>query len=80
LNREGLAYLFVTKTAIKPGQEKSLNDVISNNPKNSMKLPQKNNQALFIERVAVLRLDYSDGSSWEASETAGSIPKTGSND
>ena len=80
LNREALAYLFVTKTTVKAGQEKSLSDVISNNPKNSMKLPQKSNQALFIERVAILRLDYSDGSSWESSGNGGmrSVPTRGS--
>jgi Tfp pilus assembly protein PilF len=79
LNREGLAYLFLTKTTIKAGQEKTLSDSISanSNPKNSMKLPNKNNQALFNERIAILRLEYGDGSSWESPGSASSPQKTG---
>jgi len=69
LAHEGLAYLFVTKTNIKPGQEKVLHDSVTSTggPKASLKLPNKNNQALFKERVAIVRLDYADGSSWESS-------------
>ena len=77
LNREGLAYLFLTKTTIKPGQEKTLSDSISPNPKNPMKMPHKNNQALFNERIAILRLDYADGSFWESPGIASSPQKTG---
>jgi hypothetical protein len=75
---EGLAYLFVTKTEIKPGKEKALKDSIPiNSPKGSMKMPHKNNQALFNERVELLRLDYADGSSWESSAAAGAPRKSG---
>lgn len=66
--REGLAYLFMTKTNIPPGKEKALNDSLNSNtgPKVSTKLPSKHNQALFSERVAILRLDYDDGTSWQS--------------
>ena len=73
--REGLAYLFLTKTNISPGNEKTLNDSIqpSAGAGARAKLPSKRNQALFNERVAILRVDYSDGSSWQsAADTRGS--------
>ena len=67
---ERLAYLFDSKTNIKPGKEKSLSDsVFSAGPKAATKLPHKNSQAFFIERVSILRIDYSDGSSWQSSDT-----------
>jgi tetratricopeptide (TPR) repeat protein len=77
LNREGLAYLFLTKTTIKAGHEKTLTDSIVPNTKNPMKMPHKNNEALFNERVAILRLDFGDGSSWENSGNEGmrSVPR-----
>ena len=65
--REGFAYLFTSKTNIPPGKEKTLNDSLGSKtgPKASTKLPSKHNQALFNERVAILRLDYADGTSWQ---------------
>ena len=79
--REGLAYLFTTKTNISPGKERTLNDSLvssggrgggSGDTKGSTKLPSKHNQALFNERVAILQLDYADGSSWQsAADVAG---------
>ena len=66
--REGLAYLFTSKTKIPPGKEKTLNDSL-NSPRGanvSTKLPSKHNQVLFNERVAILRLDYDDGTSWQS--------------
>jgi hypothetical protein len=72
LAHEGLAYLFMTKTNIKPGQEKTLHDSLpTGGPNGSLKLPHKNNQALFNERIAIIRLEYADGSSWESSGAAG---------
>ncbi|HEY6122239.1 MAG TPA: tetratricopeptide repeat protein [Pyrinomonadaceae bacterium] len=71
---EGLAYLFTTKTNLSPGKEKTLNDSIpsAGGPKGSTKMPSKHNQALFNERLAILRLDYADGSSWHnAADVAG---------
>jgi len=65
LAHERLAYLFVTKVEIKPGKEKTLNDVVT--PNGHTKLPSKFNHALYTERVAILRLDYSDGSFWDGS-------------
>lgn len=72
---EGLAYLFTTKANIAPGREKSLNDSIVS-PGDHVKMPHKSNQALFNERIAILRLDYADGSFWEASEAARVPQKT----
>ena len=66
--KEGLAYLFTSKTNVPPGKEKTLNDSLNSNtgPKVSTKLPSKHNQALFNERVAILRVDYDDGTSWQS--------------
>jgi hypothetical protein len=66
--REGLAYLFTSKINIPPGKEKTLNDSLKSHagPNVSTKLPSKHNQALFNERVAILRLDYDDGTSWQS--------------
>jgi tetratricopeptide (TPR) repeat protein len=66
--KEGLAYLFTSKTNIPPGKEKILNDSLGSptGPKVSTKLPSKRNQALFNERVAILKLDYDDGTSWQS--------------
>lgn len=66
--REGFAYLFMSKTNIPPGKEKALSDSLNSRtgPNVSTKLPSKHNQALFNERVAILRLDYGDGTSWQS--------------
>jgi tetratricopeptide (TPR) repeat protein len=71
--KEGLAYLFTSKTNIPPGKEKSLNESLNSQPgpKVSTKLPSKHNQALFNERVAILRLDYADGTSWQSAADSG---------
>jgi hypothetical protein len=70
--REGLAYLFTSKTNISPGKEKTLNDSLNSprGPNVSTKLPSKHNQALFTERVAILRLEYDDGTSWQSTAAA----------
>ena len=66
--REGLAYLFMSKTNIPPGKEKTLNNSLNSNtgPKVSTRLPSKHNQALFNERVVILKLEYDDGTSWQS--------------
>ena len=78
--REGLAYLFTTRTNISPGKEKTLNDSLPVVPGKGLaiKLPAKRNQALFNERVAILRLDYSDGTSWQSVADTRSSPSTSS--
>ena len=71
---EELAYLFMARTNIKPGKEKTLNDSVV--PRGTNKMPNKQNQALFNERIAILRLDYGDGSLWEGSGVVGSQQNT----
>jgi len=66
-SHEPLAYLFVSKTNIAPGKEKTLNDMIAPNTSHGpIKMPHKNNLTLFNERVAILRVDYADGTFWES--------------
>jgi len=66
--REGLAYLFLSKTNLSPGKDKTLNDSLTSSigAGPNAKLPSKHNQSLYNERVAILRLDYADGSSWQS--------------
>ena len=66
--REGLAYLFTTQAKISPGQEKMLSDSLGakTGTRVTTKLPSKRNQALYAERVAILRLDYADGTFWQS--------------
>jgi tetratricopeptide (TPR) repeat protein len=75
---DGLAYLFMTKTNIAPGKEKNLTDTVSSagSPKGPIKLPSKHSRAFFNERIAILRLDYADGSSWQSSGTSVGPKKT----
>ena len=75
---EGLAYLFTTKTNIAPGKEKNLTESLSSagSPKGPTKMPSKDSRAFFNERIAILRLDYADGSSWQSSGTSGGPQKT----
>jgi hypothetical protein len=75
---EGLAYLFMTKTNIAPGKEKTLTDSVSasGSSKGPTKMPSKDSRSFFNERIAILRLDYADGSSWQSSGTSGSPKKT----
>jgi len=75
---EGLAYLFMTKTNIAPGKEKNLTDSVSSagSPKGPTNMPSKHSRAFFNERIAILRLDYADGSSWQSSGTSGGPKKT----
>ncbi|MGH9967088.1 MAG: tetratricopeptide repeat protein [Pyrinomonadaceae bacterium] len=78
LAHEALAYVFMTKTNIAPGKEKNLNDLIrsTGSPTGRIKMPTKNTRALFNERIAILRLDYEDGSSWQSSEASDGPQKT----
>ena len=70
---EGLAYLFTSQTNIESGKEKTLNDSLASNAGSAItaKRPSKRNQALFNERVAILRLDYADGTSWQSTADSG---------
>lgn len=66
---EGLAYIFTTKTNIAPGKEKGLTDSVSSAGSPKAAMPSKNSRAFYNERVAILRLDYTDGTSWQSSGT-----------
>lgn len=74
---ETLAYLFMTRKNIAPGKEKDLNDLIpsTGSPSGRTKMPTKSTRALFSERIAILRLDYADGSSWQSSGAFGGPQK-----
>ena len=63
--REGMSYLFTTKTNIAPGKEKALSELLSRTgSKSPIKLPIKQNRAGFNERAAILALEYADGTTW----------------
>ena len=68
---DGFAYVFTTKANIPPGKEKSLQDQSQASFKRPDKEPGAHNRALFKERVVILRLDYSDGTSWHSSGKTG---------
>ncbi len=69
---EPLAFLFSSKTNIAPGKEKAVSDSIPAGGVSGAraKLPTRHNKTLFEEKVVILRLDYSDGSTWLNSPTA----------
>ena len=75
---EGLAYLFASQTKIEPRKEKTLNDSLASNTGSgtTIKLPSKRNQTFFDERVAILRLDYADGTSWQSTAEVGTPQKS----
>jgi lipoprotein NlpI len=66
---EAFAYVFTTKISIPPGKEKTLRDQLPTRvlPATQTKAPTPKNRGLFKERVVILRLDYSDGSTWKSS-------------
>ena len=66
---EAFAYVFTTKINIPPGKEKTLRDVLPTRvlPASQTKAPTPKNRGLFKERVVILRLEYSDGSTWKSS-------------
>ena len=68
---EGLAYIFTTKTNIAPGKEKELTDSVSSAGSPKAAMPSKDSRAFYNERIAILRLDYADGTSWQSSGTPG---------
>lgn len=74
---EALAYVFTTKTNIAPGKEKSLNDSVPAKgvPAGRTKKPTRYTRGLFNERIAILRLDYADGSTWRSSTASGGTQK-----
>ena len=67
--KDVVAYVFTTKTNIAPGKETTLRDQATSLvlPTGSSKTPATHNRAEFEERVVILRLDYSDGTSWQSS-------------
>ncbi len=63
-----LAYFFSTKINIAPGKEKTLTEQVSaETPKDYLKKPTAYSRERFDDRFIVLRLNYSDGSSWKSS-------------
>lgn len=77
--REPIAYVFATRANIPPGKDKNLTDQMLSmvNSQANSKLPTKDNRELFEERVVLLRLDYTDGSSWQTSGAVNNPKKTG---
>lgn len=67
--RDVIAYVFNTTVDIPPGKEKTLRDLRTSLvlPANQTKAPNARNRALFKEHVVILRLQYTDGSSWHSS-------------
>ena len=67
--RDVIAYVFNTTIDIPPGKEKTLRDLRTSLvlPASQTKAPSPRNRALFKESVVILRLQYTDGSSWHSS-------------
>lgn len=67
--KDVFAYVFTTKTNIAPGKEKTLRDQVTSVvlPTGQSKAPTTHNRAQFKERIVILRLDYTDGTSWQSS-------------
>ena len=69
---EAFAFVFSTKIELPPGREKNLRDEVPwATTKSQSKAPTAHNRAQFTERVVILRLEYSDGSSWRSSGKPG---------
>lgn len=66
--REGVAYVFITKTNILPGKQKELRDQLPSMVISATrsKAPSAHTREFFKESVVILRLDYADGSSWQS--------------
>jgi Tfp pilus assembly protein PilF len=66
--KDTFVYVFTTKINIPPGKEKNLRDQVTSLVLQTApgKAPTTHNRAQFKERVVILRLDYSDGSSWQS--------------
>ena len=77
--QDPLAYVFTTKANLPPGKERSLVDQVSSTsiPKAQSKVPTAYNRELFEERFVIIRLDYSDGTSWHSSVGTNSPQKSG---
>ena len=63
------AYLFTTRVDVPPGKEKNLRDQVTSVviPASQSKGLSERNRVLFKERVVIVRLDYTDGTSWQSS-------------
>lgn len=64
-----VGYVFLTKTTIAPGKQKQLHDslVARELPVGQAKMPTKHTRVLFNERIGIVRLEYTDGSTWQSS-------------
>jgi len=67
---DALVYVFKTKIKLPPGKEKNLQDQVPSIsvPASQSKVPTMKNRAEFEQRVIILRLEYTDGSSWQSSK------------
>ncbi|MEP6819013.1 MAG: tetratricopeptide repeat protein [bacterium] len=68
LTREPTSFVFSTKTNIGPGKEKTVSEqgFAPTDPGHRIQMPNQKTRMLFNERVAILHLDYADGSVWPA--------------
>ena len=66
VTHEPTAFTFSSKTKIAPGKEKTLSEqgVVTTEPGHRIEMPTKKTRMLFNERVAILHMDYADGSMW----------------
>ena len=66
VTHEPTAFTFSSKTKIAPGKEKTLSEqgLVTTEPGHRIEMPTKKTRMLFNERVAILHLDYADGSVW----------------
>jgi tetratricopeptide (TPR) repeat protein len=77
--QDPLAYVFTTKANLAPGREKSLVDQVPSTsiPTGQSKVPTAYNRELFEERFVIIRLDYSDGTSWQSTGGTSGPQKSG---
>ena len=70
VTHEPTAFTFSSKTKIAPGKEKTLSEqgLVTTEPGHRIEMPTHKTRILFNERVAILHLDYSDGSVWPSPE------------
>jgi Tfp pilus assembly protein PilF len=66
VTHEPTAFTLSSKTKIAPGKEKTLSGqgLVTTEPGHRIEMPTKKTRMLFNERVAILHLDYADGSMW----------------
>ena len=66
MTREPTSFTFSTRKNIAPGSEKTLSEqgFGPDDPSHRIQMPTQKTRKLFNERVAILHLDYADGSMW----------------